>query len=605
MSVKVPATRPKAHEQLARLAQQGDWPGALTLALAALRRWNDDLGLLEVGAEAARRTGRFDEAVRLRRRMLRADPYSLDLRLQLCGDLLDAGEAARAEVEFAPLMPAALRDPGARFLEARIAQALGRLEDACTGYQAVLDLAPQIPEAWLNLGTVQHALGRSQEAGASLRRAIALRPQWPRALSNLAAVLNEQRAPAEALAAAEAALSLEPTFLEARVNAGVSLRALGRFAEAAANFTAAAADAGPLGVRAATNLLALQASLGDDEGAERTAAALAAHVPEDPLWRFQWSLARLASRPDREAWALHESRRSPACAAAGLATAPASPPGVPEWQGEALEGRRLLVVPEQGLGDELQFLRFLPALRALAPAAIGLVCRPPLARLFALAEGVDEHVPAATLDQATDWDAWVPNMSLPHRLGLGADTQAQRLPLFRVPEAHAEAWSARLPGNGPRVGLAWRGSATHINDQYRSLAGAHVLSPLASVAGISWVNLQKDASVGELAAAAACGLPLVDPMPQVHDFLDTAALMQGIDLVISVDTSVVHLAGALGRECWVLLPAVGCDWRWGRSGEASAWYPRTHRIFRQPEPGRWHPVLEALVEALARRFAPD
>jgi ADP-heptose:LPS heptosyltransferase len=150
----------------------------------------------------------------------------------------------------------------------------------------------------------------------------------------------------------------------------------------------------------------------------------------------------------------------------------------------------------------------------------------------------------------------------------------------------------------PSIGLVWRGNPNHANDRHRSLPDLNTLAPLAALAGVQWVNLQINATPSELEAAAQLGLPLMDPSAALNDFADTAALVTALDLVITVDTAVAHLAGALGRPCWVLLPWIGCDWRWLRDRADSPWYDSV-RLYRQPREGDWASVIAAVKRDLA------
>lgn len=253
-----------------------------------------------------------------------------------------------------------------------------------------------------------------------------------------------------------------------------------------------------------------------------------------------------------QGWALYEARKS-------LDPTPLDGAGVPEWDGAPLEGRRLLVWPEQGLGDEIQMARYVPLLRAAGP--VTLACSPPLARLFeqlgvAIFPRTDGAAPPPT-------DLYVRNFSLPALLGTSLET------IPPAPYLHAPS----DPKRGG-VGFVWRGDPTHANDARRSLPSPQLLAPLAEVA------------------------ELVDLQTPRGDFLDTAARIQALDLVITVDTSMAHLAGALGVPCWVMLPGHGTDWRWLRGRTDSPWYPSL-RLYRQTTPGDWSDVVARMRADLA------
>jgi hypothetical protein len=245
-----------------------------------------------------------------------------------------------------------------------------------------------------------------------------------------------------------------------------------------------------------------------------------------------------------------------------------------EWRGEPVAGKRLLIWPEQGFGDQIQFARFAPVLQAMG-AQVTLICWPALERLFQQSLGV-QVIAAQGEISFEDPDYWVMAMSLAGRLGLATDT------LPNAPYLRAEA-PARPPAGGVRVGLMTRGAAAFANDVNRSLSAE--------------------------AAQALRALPVetLDLAPEAtgaQDFGDTAAIVAGLDLVISVDTAVAHLAGAMGKPCWVLLPAEGADWRWLRERRDSPWYPSV-RLYRQGAPGDWAPVLAEVTADLARLAAPE
>jgi len=243
----------------------------------------------------------------------------------------------------------------------------------------------------------------------------------------------------------------------------------------------------------------------------------------------------------------------------------------PEWRGEALGGKRLLIWPEQGFGDQIQFARFAPVLGAMG-ADVTVVCAPALHRLFEASLGV-RTIAAAGAVEFPDPDVWVMAGSLAARLGVTPDT------IPAAPYLHAIGPSPPL-GEGLKLGLMTHGNPAHDNDAHRSL-GAEDAQALRDLLP----------PVVELDPAAT----------GARDFADTAALVQALDLVISVDTAVAHLAGAMGKPCWVLLPAIDTDWRWLRDRSDSPWYP-SMRLYRQPPGEGWAAVLARLIGDLATRL---
>lgn len=382
--------------------------------------------------------------------------------------------------------------------------------------------------------------------------------------------------------------ALDPDAAEPRNERAILLGRLGRVEEAEAEYRAAILRA-PDWASAHSNLGTLLADLARDEEAEACFRRALALDPDSAVAAKNLGQLLLATGRFEEGWALHEGRLRE--------TPPVSVPSNAPcrfWQGEPLAGKSVLVLPEQGLGDEIQFSRYLPWLKAQGAARVTLICRMAQKALFASLAGVDRVLDledeAAGLLEAHDY--WTVLLSLPFHAATRGDTVPAELPYLH-PDPQRRAALAPLLGDGGRkVGLVWRGNPAHANDQDRSLPDLSVLTPLWRVPGLRFFSLQVPAQ------SRPEGLPLTDLAPHLHDFADTAALLVGLDLLISVDTSTAHLAGALGLPCWLLLPAWRCDWRWQRERDDSPWYPRT-RLFRQACRGEWGDVIEAVARALA------
>ena len=294
------------------------------------------------------------------------------------------------------------------------------------------------------------------------------------------------------------------------------------------------------------------------------AKALAAG-PVTPQLTLAYSHVLLGLGDFGRGWPLYESR-------VGLAGQGAEPPPLAhEWQGEPIAGRRVMVWPEQGFGDQIQFVRYALALRALG-ADVRLACPPELHPLFA-----ELPLDVVTGDAALSGeppDYWTLALSAPGRLGASmADVSGEAY--LAAPADRRAKWRGQVPPGS--VGVAWRGRASHPNDSHRSLPSVASLEPLREAGG-----------------------HLVDLTEPRGDFADLAAIVEQLDLVITVDTALGHLAGALGKPCWLLLPWFRQDWRWFQGREDSPWYSG-HRLFRQPAPGDWSPVLHRVAKALAER----
>ncbi len=265
----------------------------------------------------------------------------------------------------------------------------------------------------------------------------------------------------------------------------------------------------------------------------------------------------------------------------------------PQWDGGPLEGRTLLLHAEQGAGDALQFLRYLP-LVAQRGGRIIIECHETLAGLLK-GQRMDHSVVAMS-ELGPTFDLHCPLLTLPHVFATDLASIPQDVPYLQADAAAAKVWNGRLAEHpdSVQVGLVWAGNPKHKNDRNRSVKLAS-LAPLADIPGVSFISLQKGAAATE-AMSPPPGMKLSDWTGELEDFAHTAALIAALDLVITVDTSVAHLAGALGKPVWVFLPFAP-DWRWLLGRSDSPWYP-TMRLFRQPRPARWDPVITEVRYAL-------
>jgi hypothetical protein len=331
-------------------------------------------------------------------------------------------------------------------------------------------------------------------------------------------------------------------------------------------------------------LLACLQREAEAEHCYRTAMALAPDYKNAPF-----NLAYLLLRQGRfdEGWRAFEARDWYARLAAHF--------DLPRWHGELLHGKRLVIGFEGGHGDMIQFCRYCEQLKALGAARVGVVCHPGLAALFGSLRGADAIIPLDQPFDWADWDVWAAPLSLPLHFRTTVDTVPVALP-YLASEPDRVARLAPLLAAAPgelKVGLVWKGNPRFENDAARSLPGFATLTPLLKVTGVRWFSLQKDE--GELTTG------ITDLAPVIGDFADTAALIAGLDLVITVDTACAHLAGALGKPCWVLLPAWMPDWRWLADRADTPWYPHVMRLFRQRRDGAWDEVVTEVAAALAAR----
>ncbi|CAO3382935.1 tetratricopeptide repeat protein [Azospirillum argentinense] len=464
--------------------------------------------------------------------------------------------------------------------------------------QRALALAPDFPEALNNLGGALLGLRRREEAGRQYRRAIQLRPGYPDPWSNAGSALQERGETAQALAHYRRAVALSPDHPVAYANMGETIRSS---AAGLADFrTAEALCRRALtlvpGHGAALNALSvLCLDLRRLEEAEAGFRTLLGRDPQSPQARFNLSLVLLTSGRLREGWEHYEERWR-----IGEIPVPKAPGRL--WTGEPLEGRSILLHAEQGHGDTLQFVRYAPLVAARG-GRVHLAVHNGLRRLMERIPGLEGVYDLYGGLPATELHC--PLLSLPRAFGTELGSIPAAVPYLTADAAEVERWRARLPADGRlKVGLVWSGDPrphspkANAVDRRRSLTLA-ALAPLAAAGDALFVSLQKGSPAAQ-AKDPPPGMELIDPMDAVTDFADTAALMRCLDLVVTVDTSVAHLAGGLGLPVWVLSRHSGC-WRWLNRRTDSPWYP-TLRLFHQPGPGDWEPAVAELAGALSERL---
>lgn len=433
---------------------------------------------------------------------------------------------------------------------------LQQYDDALASYDRAIALRPDYARAHNNRGVALSRLQRYADAATSYERAVALKPDFVDAFTNLGIALSELKRPAEALRNYERAIALNPRYAEAFYNRGNALRDLNRHAEAIESYERAL-SLKPDHAAAHWNLADCSLLLGDFKRGW-----------QEYEWRW-----KLDKRDD-----LIRNFRQPL------------------WLGDAsLEGRTILLHSELGLGDTLQFCRYATEVAALG-ATVVLEVQPTLLSLLANVEGVALAVPRGAPLPAFDYHC--PLMSLPLAFKTDLTNVPARVPYLRSDAERVAFWRQKLGVvDKPRIGVVWSGSMALRNDR-RSMALKEMLPLMGAWA--QWISLQKEVRDSD-AAALASRADLRDAGAELNDFADTAALIELMDLVVTVDTSVAHVAGAMGKPLWILLPFNPHDWRWMLDREDSIWYP-TARVFRQPADGDWSSVIGRVNGELMRRF---
>lgn len=426
----------------------------------------------------------------------------------------------------------------------------GRIRQAAFQFAKALAVAPGFLDARLALGYCLHAMARFEEALVQYDHLLTANPRHMAAWNNRGTTLLELGRFEAAAVCFLRALELAPGLHDARIALATCYQALGRVAEALA-----ACD------------------------------TVLAAAPEHAEAHWNRSLLLLLNGTYAEGWCEYEWRWRKRNFTSPLREFPQ-----PRWKGEPLAGRTILIYAEQGFGDTLQFCRYLPMVEALG-AQVVFECHPPLAELMkSLKSGIDV-IPMG--HQLPRFDLQAPLMSLPLVFGTTIETVPAGTPYLSPPADRLPLWSNRVrEGGAMRVGLCWAGKS--YPDPRRSCP-VEQLAQLEHLGGIAWHSLQTGWQ-------GAMPLPMTDLTPHLRDFADTAALIAQLDLVITVDTAVAHLAGALGRPTWVMLPHAP-DWRWMLEREDSPWYP-SMRLFRLKQPGAWRGVITMIGSLLERALTP-
>jgi tetratricopeptide (TPR) repeat protein len=545
------------------------------------------------------RTRRLGEAEALCRKFLARTPRHA-AGLHLLGTIaLQTGRNADAVdclVRAAVLRPA---DADIRNLLGAAYVQLDRLPDAIASLETALRLRSDFPEAQCTLGVALAKVGRSADAVAAFHAALRVNPNLVQAHFNLAGIL-ETTQPATAIEHYHAVLRLEPDNIIAHYERGRLLAADGRTAEALSHFREVV-RLEPSYTQARINIgVALAVLERWDEALDQMQetvrlepqSAEAHHNLSSVLLR----LGRLAEGFEQYEWRWRLDLTKPHL----------RPFRQARWQGEDVSGKSLLLHDEQGLGDALQFSRYVP-LAIERGARVHLEVAPELVRLLELSFGAPtlHIIPRVAsfpdVEGLPETDYQAPLMSMAHVLGASLATIPATVPYLRADPAQAKQWSARLSSlPGPRVGLVWAGRPQNQLDHVRSIS-LERLAPLADAARMTFVSLQKGEAAGQ-AAAPPRGMAIHDFTADLHDLADTAALIEALDLVISVDTAVAHLAGALGKPVWVM-NRLHSDWRWLIGRDDTPWYP-TMRVFRQPRHGDWEAVIARVTGELRGKFCP-
>jgi len=496
----------------------------------------------------------YDSAIEYIKKALQFSPaeadayYNLGNALEAKGQIDEAITCYQKALEFDTNFAEAYNNLGHCFYDR------GQLDDAITCYQKALRLNPKYPEAYNNLGYALHDKGQLDEAITCYQKALELDPNFAEAYTNMGLVFQDKGQLDEAISCYQKALQIDPDFAEAYNNLGHCFYLQQGHVDEAMTYFQKALQVNPNSAEAHWNMsLALLLQGNFKQGWKE--------------YEWRWKLKRFRQRNFSQ----------------------------PLWEGSDIAGRTILLHAEQGLGDTIQFIRYAPMV-AQHGAKVIVECQRELMSLLKYTDGVQEVI--AYGDPLPDFDVHCPLLSLPLVFGTTLDSIPAKIPYITVDPASGKKWKDKVLHDDSKlkIGLAWAGSAKEEKLRHRSCP-LDMFYPLARLDNTTFYSLQKGDASKQVKNPPE-GMKLIDYTEEINDFSDTAAFIENLDLIISVDTAVAHLAGALGRPIWTLLP-FAVDSRWLLNREDSPWYP-TMRLFRQSSPGDWETIIASLLNNLQK-----
>jgi tetratricopeptide (TPR) repeat protein/ADP-heptose:LPS heptosyltransferase len=536
--------------------------------------------------------GRPNEAISCYRKAVQFNPRfveaynNLGINLRTIGNLDEALTFYQKALQLNPGLANTYNNLGL------LLQDKGNTDEAITYYQKALQLNPNLADAYNNIGNAYREKGQFDQAIIYCKKALQFNPNFADAYNNLGYALHEKEQFNDAISYYQKALKLNPQMADAYNNLGLALQRLGQTDEAITYYQKALSIDNNFS-DAYNNLGLAYHDKGQIEEALRQYQKALKIKPDSVFPHWNMSLSLLLSGNFAEGWKEYEWRWK---------TKYSMPRNFsqPLWDGTDINGKTILLHGEQGFGDSIQFIRYAPLVAARG-AQIIIECQKELVSLLKTAACVEQVI--AHGDPLPEFDVHCPLMSLPLVFNTNPGTIPAQIPYLHADKKSVQRWKEKLLSDGPnvKIGLAWAGRPTHTMNRFRSL-NLNTFAPLTRIHNADYYSLQKG-NESEQAINPPQRMRLINHTSDLIDFADTAALIQNLDLVISVDTAVAHLAGALGKPVWTLLP-FSPDWRWMLKREDSPWYP-TMRLFRQQKPGEWELVISKIMEALNRFLNPQ
>ena len=466
-----------------------------------------------------------------------------------------------------------------------------RAEKAAQCYRKALQLQPDLAVAHNNLGSTLKMLGKAEEAIRHYQQAIQLDPKNAEAHFNLGNAFKDAEQLEAAIASYQRAIAIQPNFHQAFYNMGKALSEAGRLEDALGAYLRAV-DIHPRMVAAWNNAGVMHQALGNTDAAMTAFNKALTIEPQHVEVRWNRAILNLLLGNYEQAWEDYELRWQ-------RGNMPPRNFPRPTWDGSVIQDKTLLIYAEQGLGDTIQFIRYVPMVRQRVGKLI-VECQPHLKELLSSIAGIDQVIQRG--EELPPFDMQIALLSLPRIFTTTLETIPDETPYLSIPSEQVATFreAVSFPENQYNVGIVWQGNPRHPNDRNRSCP-LEYFRMLSQVKHIRLYSLQKGEAEHQLNNVFSSG-NIINLAPHLQDFTATAAAIQLLDVVITVDTSVAHLAGALGKPVWVLLPFAP-DWRWLLNREDSPWYP-TARIFRQQQRGDWAGVLQKVVQELEKITIP-
>ena len=564
--------------RLFRQQQAGQWRPVIQQIVVELR-------LL-----MAHRSG-TDSAASSSRNILQSKSGRMDTHYNLALDLKKNSRIDEAIAAFKELLRLNAENPDLHYDLANAYTSKGQWQEAIRHYRQAVAIDPGNAHAFNNLGVALKNSGDTTVAIAMFQKAIALNADIAEYHNNLGNALQMHGSMKDAIGHFKQAVRLKPDFAEAHYNLGFLLQSKNDLQTAMQHYESALL-AKPGFFEAHNNLAVTSHCLGHYEIARTHYDAAVCIQPHNHDTRWNRAMLLLSNREFEEGWREFEHR----LVQSGRATNYPFKHAKPRWEGLPLNGKRLLIHDEQGYGDTIQFVRFLPLLKAYG-GHILFETRQALVSLLRDFPGIDEIVVrTATQRPEPAYDLYIPLLSLPMLLKTSETNIPSPDGYLHADSKKAEKWRRELKGFGLKVGIVWAGNPAHKNDQNRSCALTH-FKTLLDLEGVAFFSLQKDVDPLDWRTGIS-SYAMTDCGGGIGDFSDTAAIIHNLDLIVSVDTATAHLGGALGKPTWVLLPHVP-DWRWMRNRSDSPWY-RSMRLFRQRRIGDWESVFSEIKNELRR-----